>query len=303
MAHPSAAVPLSLSVGDDVVAIALDSQAAPRTAERLLASLPARIDLHCAKIAGNHILWHAPFVEPLEGGEDVMAMAPGAFLYWPERQFLELVFGELQAETAKVTVLGRVWGDIEPLRRIGARVAAEHGHRVVWGELAGPPGAGEKAQAAEEDAAASPALQALRAERRALWDGPPAEIAAMMHRRGLMLPAGPLLMAESEARKLHEGLWLALLALKEGSTGPAAVFMLRSAASRLAGFCGLAHAGDVLSGAAATLEAGPDDAQTTVEELILYAGRLAAWLDLRIPWGAVNAEVVKAADGWPGDEE
>src|SRR5690606_35925857 len=93
--------------------IALDTASAPRTIAQLLAHLPAKIDLHCAKIAGRHIFWHAPFIAPLEKGQDVLTVPPGTFLYWPERQFLELVYGELQAESAQITVLGRLTGDIQ----------------------------------------------------------------------------------------------------------------------------------------------------------------------------------------------
>ena len=57
---------LLLDAGDTRLRIALDADRAPRTAAALLASLPAEIDLHCAKIAGNHILWHAPFVVDAE---------------------------------------------------------------------------------------------------------------------------------------------------------------------------------------------------------------------------------------------
>jgi hypothetical protein len=42
--------------------------------------LPASVDLHCAKIAGNRILLHAPFVESLVAAADVTTVGPGAFI-------------------------------------------------------------------------------------------------------------------------------------------------------------------------------------------------------------------------------
>ncbi len=292
---------LSFACAGETLEIALSEAGAPRTAAKLIAALPARVDLHCAKIAGNHILWHAPFVEALEAAADVMTMGPGAFIYWPERQFLELIFGELQAETASVTVLGRMRGDVAPLRRIGERVAEGQGHRVVWADIA--MGGEVRRSEPATQTRASALLRALRQKRLALWAGAPPEVHTLMERRGPMLPAGPLLMAESEARKLHEILWLAH---GDRRTDPgaalAAVLALRGAASRLAGFCGLDDAGAALLEAAAYLESAPADAAHVIEELILYAGRLAGWLDLRIPWRAVNEAVLEAHAEWRAKE-
>ncbi len=296
---------LSFACEGETLEIALSEAGASRTTAKLLAALPARVDLHCAKIAGNHILWHAPFVEATEAAADVMTMGPGAFIYWPERQFLELIFGELQAETASVTVLGRMRGDVAPLRRIGERVAGGQGHRVVWADitLGGEGRRSEPVAQTQTQPRASAPLRALREKRLALWAGAPPEVDALMRRRGPMLPAGPLLMAESEARKLHEILWLAL---GESRADPgaslAAVLALRGAASRLAGFCGLHDAGGTLLESAACLESVPADARHVIEELILYAGRLAGWLDLRIPWRAVNETVLVAHAEWPAKD-
>src|SRR5690625_1754400 len=90
--------------------IALDHAGAPNTLAQLQEHLPVRIDLHCAKIAGRHIFWHAPFIAELERGQDVLSVPPGTLLYWPERQFLELTYGPLQEEAAQITVLGRLTG-------------------------------------------------------------------------------------------------------------------------------------------------------------------------------------------------
>lgn len=294
-------ITLSFACEGETLGIALAEAGVPRTTAKLLAALPARVDLHCAKIAGNHILWHAPFVEGLEAAADVMTMGPGAFIYWPERQFLELIFGELQAEAASVTVLGRIEGDVAPLRRIGGRVAEGQGHRVVWADI-GVGGDARRPEPVPPTGASAP-VRALREKRRALWAGAPPEVDALMERRGLMLPAGPLLMAESEARKLHEILWLVRAGSPvDSGAGLAAVLALRGAAGRLAGFCGLDDAGATLLEAAAYLESAPEDAADVIEELILYAGRLAGWLDARIPWHAVNGAVLAAHAEWRAEE-
>jgi hypothetical protein len=71
---------LVLSIEGTRIEIALDVVAAPRTLNDLLACLPQRIDLHCAKIAGDQILWPVPVLQPLESARDIHGTPPGAFI-------------------------------------------------------------------------------------------------------------------------------------------------------------------------------------------------------------------------------
>jgi len=284
--------------------IALERAGAPRTIETLCAHLPMRADLHCAKIAGNHILWHAPFVVDAEGATDVMTVEPGAFLYWPERQFLELVFAPLQAESVAITVLGHIEGDIAPLARIGERVRFEQGTRPIMATIQAAGALDDPVPTEPPPPPEEPWLAELRAARAAIWREEPQEVKSLVARRGVMLPAGPLLYAEAEARKLHELLWaLRQEARRPGSkeagfVARAAALVLRAAESRITGLCGLPEAGRFLLEAAAALEERPDTPLPVIEVAILYAGRLAAWLDLRIPWNGLNETVTRAADGY-----
>lgn len=278
--------------------IVLDRSGAPRTIETLCRHLPMRADLHCAKIAGNHILWHAPFVVDAEGMSDVMTVEPGAFLYWPERQFLELVFAPLQAESVAITVLGHIEGDIAPLIRIGEAVRTKQGTRPILAAIDAPeaPVPAEPALPPEDRR-----LAGLRAARAAIWREEPKETLSLVARRGVMLPAGPLLYGEAEARKVQELMWLLRQEARSGRTAsvaPTAALLLRGAESRITGLCGLVEAGRFLLDAAAALDERPGDALPVIEEVILYAGRLAAWLDLRIPWNGLNETITRAADGY-----
>jgi len=274
---------------------------APLAIAGLLDSLPARIDIHCAKIAGRHIFWHAPFIAPLEQGRDVTALPAGTFLYWPERQFLELIYGDLQAESAQVSVLGRLRGDVGWLRALGERVTRRQGHEVIWAELtAGQPGASKAAglQDARPEAAwpQDKRYAALRQARIAIWQSEPDCIKRLASRRGIMLPYGPLSMAEGEFRKLQELLWRLgsplAVDIPPAERGRHAAFLIDAFLSRIVGLCGLHESGAVLEQAAALLRDHPDAAPAVLEEAILYAGRMAAWLDLYIPWHTLNERVV-----------
>ncbi len=273
---------LRFALDDLRIELLLDQDGSPGTTAALLRSLPLRVDLHCAKIAGNHIFWHAPFVVPLEGGESVLDLPAGSFLYWPDRQFLELVYAPLQAESAQVTPLGRMLGPVGPLQDLGQRVIRTQGIRPLFAELTLLEGSAPSPTAARLPADLA-ALSALRAE---AWRAEPREIAGLMERRGVMLPLGPLLLAESEFRKLQEQLWEILMreAGDPAFAARAAGGLLDHGARRVGGLCGLTEAADALASFRDALARAPEAGAAILEEAILYSGRMAAWLDLRIPW-------------------
>ena len=284
---------LDLIIGDNSWRIACDAARAPRTLAALAATLPTALQLHTPKIAGQHIYWHAPFVEDAEGGVDVMEAQPGAFLYWPARQFLELIFAPLQAETAEVTLLGRIEGGLPELQALGLRLRDQHGCRLFAGNLL----PAEGVHAPEPLASQLPAE--LLALRQKLWSASPADIEALLASRATMHPAGPLFLAESEARILHELLWWVRgdLATEElRISRRIAAVACNKAATRLRDFCHLGGSAAAIFALEAAF--GRDDIPLAalVDEAILCAGRLAAWLDLRIPWSAVNEATRSALD-------
>ena len=282
--------------------------------------MPARIDIHCAKIAGRHIFWHAPFVAPLEQGREVLDAPAGTFLYWPERQFLELIYGDLQAESAQVSVLGRLRGDVDWLRALGERVTRRQGHELIWAELtAGPmessgsaavsPGnLGGTAAASSLDPSggsgahykADARFDALQRARLDAWQAEPVDIQRLVSRRGIMLPYGPLSMAEGEFRKLQELLWRLGTPLAKDIPAPErgrhGAFLIDAFLTRIVGLCNLHESGAILYQAAGLLRDYPDAVPAVLEEVVLYSGRMAAWLDLYIPWHTLNEQVVNAQD-------
>jgi len=270
---------------------------APQTIGKLIANLPAKIDIHCAKIAGQHIFWHAPVVADIEKAQDILTLPPGTFLYWPERQFLELIYGELQAEKAQVSVLGRLKGDIGWLKEYGRYVVENHGRGLLTAELRAGEGCDDLAR--PDKPVASPGLLTLRKARKQIWTAPPEEMFVLMRRTGMMLPYGPLAMAEGEFRKLHELLWRLRdqrFGISAAQRADVVTFLIDAFHARIDGFCGLHGAGIVLESAKG-LFADADIASDALEEIILYTGRAAAWLDAFIPWMALNAETLDSLHG------
>lgn len=267
------------------------TEGAPDTTAALLAALPLPLQLHTPKIAGSHIYWHAPFVRDVEGATPVLEAAPGAFIYWPVRQFLEITFAPLQAETASVTVLGHLDAPIEGIAALAATVKRDHGRRMITGQLRP-----EEASPPDQGRAAGP--EALVALRRAMWAACPADVAALTASRAIMHPAGPVFMAESEARVLHEALWWVRAELARGPEAQlraTAAMALDHAAVRLRDFCHLTSSAAALA-AFRDAMAGPAPLPILIDEAIMTAGRLAAWIDLLIPWNDVNEAFRGALD-------
>lgn len=278
--------------------IRCDEARVPRTLACLASCLPLPLQLHTPKIAGNHIYWHAPFVTEVEGGMEVVRTPPGAFIYWPVRQFLEITFAPLQAETATVTVLGQLDGPVEGIARLAARLREDQGRQLFTGTLslagaAGPPAKSSKVPLIP------PHLHAARLQ---LWATCPEDVKALTRSRGIMHPAGPMLMAESEARILHETLWWVR---ERRATADAAslryvgALALNRAATRLRDFCHLTTSAKILFDLEAAIGLDPALFEPLLDEAILCSGRLAAWIDLQIPWNAINEEFRAALAACP----
>src|SRR6056297_3078356 len=107
---------------DDISCPVICDGDTPRTLAALSAVLPLQLQLHTPKIAGNHIFWHVPFVEDAEGGVEVLSAPPGALIYWPVRQFMEITFAPLQAETASVSILGRIDAPVSRIADLAERL-------------------------------------------------------------------------------------------------------------------------------------------------------------------------------------
>jgi hypothetical protein len=276
--------------------IELFPELAPKTIGKLLATLPAKLDIHCAKIAGQHIFWHGPVVEDVEKAQDILTLPAGTFLYWPERQFFELIYGELQAEKAQVSVLGRLTGDIDWLKQYGRHVVESHGHGILAAELI----AGDDCDALiiPEIAISNTGLVELREARKQIWDAAPEEFFTLMQRTGMMLPYGPLAMAEGEFRKLHELLWRLrheVYGVNSANRGEVASYLIDAFNARIDGFCGLHTCGEILD-RSKTLLFEEKIFDVAIDELVMFTGRAAAWLDTYIPWNELNNVTLKTLE-------
>lgn len=263
---------------------------AERTRSAMLRTLPMDLQLHTPKIAGSHIYWHAPFVEDVEGATHVLDAPAGAFIYWPVRQFLEITFAPLQAETAHVTLLGVLDAPVDGIAALAAILKRDQGRRIMTATLTPDEGL------APPLPCASPLPVEMIAARQRLWAEMPADIARVTASRAIMHPAGPVFAAEGEARVLHELLWWTRSEIgkrDERALRQAAALALNKTAIRLRDFCHMDETPALLFALETAME-GELAFAGLIEEAIIVAGRIGAWLDLLIPWNDLNEAFRKA---------
>ena len=276
--------------------IALVDRPGSATLNQLAAWLPATATIHCAKIAGCHIYWPSPILADLEEETDIHGLPPGSFLYYPDRQYLEIIYDELQAEKASVTHLGQLTGDVGWLREYAERQRREAGTRSFRAGLH-LKGAGEAPRAPLPGA--ETAWSRIRRARRLAWESEPREIAKMLANTGHNIPFGPMVTADGYFRFVQESLWQIWAApdrYGEAARRAIALNSLQLGISRLGHYCHLSDSEAFLHDATAVLEAAEVPLRDLLAEVILYCSRMSNWVDSHIPWFPAN-ELTKRALG------
>lgn len=289
---------LIFKVDDVEYEIELDDSHAPETLKKVLSCLPQEVDIHCAKVAGSHIMWPVPFLAKLEKSSDVLSMPPGAFFFWPERQYLEITYDALQAETAEISYLGKLKGDVDWLRDFANRNRQQQGQKLFFAQIYLNSEEQERGQS--EVSVSNDPWGRLKKARHLAWQAQPDEVSGLLARRGLNIPFGPLSMAEGEARKLHELLWRLWIdtdRYNDDEKKRIAEFCIEAAVTRIGGFCHMLEVGDRLQDGIAVLNERKIETNQVLEELVLYIGRIAAWLDLHICWWPMNEMTRNAQEG------
>ncbi len=275
---------LELQVRGTGFIIDLDWGAAPKTAAALLGLLPLHLDLHAAKVAGEQILMPVPLVMDFEAERDVLHSPPGTVIYYPKRQFLEILLGPVLEQSANATYLGAVRGDLEPLHQLCAALQRSHGHETMWAVLSAPAGPGNDQPPSKQEGKAA-------GMRKAVWTAMPADIARLARQQGPMMPLGPLFYAESETRKLHEFLWAFRECEDTRFAATGGSVLVRSAGIQLRDFFGLNETAAMLLELAELLAQWPE--RPLLDEVILTVGRISHWLDLLLPWQDLNHVMVQ----------
>ena len=273
--------------------IRLSDNADSETVRQLKDCLPTEITIHCAKIAGCHIYWPSPILARLEDAKDIHTLPPGAFLYYPDRQYLELIYGELQAEKAAVTYLGQLEGNLDWLKEFATRQRQEAGKKVFKASVRL-----ESTQEASRHVSYSDdtAWGRIRNARRTVWKAEPAEVRDMLNNSGHNIPLGPMATADAYFRCVQESLWQLWNTperFPKYARKVAAINALELGISRIGHYCHLTSSEAVLHDAIDCIQSDDVEFEDLLKELILYCSRMSNWVDLHIPWYAANELALK----------
>lgn len=138
----------------------------------------------------------------------------------------------------------------------------------------------------------------IRNTRKAIWEKVPDEIHRIKKRKGLMQPAGSIVYAESETRKLQEILWVFKNLLKEkqitiDNLKNSLKAILEHFSERIGGWCGLTDTSTLLKNTSELISKldTNEELNNILDELMLYSGRVNIWIDLLIPWNDLNEQM------------
>lgn len=292
---------LTFTCAGETHRIALDEECDDAILGALSAWLPAEVTIHCAKIAGSHIYWPSPILARPEARTDIHTLPPGSLLYYPERQYLEIVYDALQAEKVSVVPVGKLLGDIAWLRDFADRQRRQSGFVIETGTLSfeaspdGEPNRSADVKAGDD----TTAWGRIQTARRAVWAREPAELLTLYANRGLNLPYGAMMTAEGYFRTTQETLWRVWSApewFSDAQRRAIAVSACELAITRVGHFCHLNESAKVFEDGITVIEEQDVPLDDVLAELIRFAGRMSNWIDVRIPWFEIN-EVTKRALG------
>lgn len=133
--------------------------------------------------------------------------------------------------------------------------------------------------------------------RKKIWEKIPEEVRRIKKRKGIMQPAGSIVYAESETRKLQEILWVFKNLLKEkqitiDNLKNSLKALLEHFSVRIGGWCGLTDTSTLLKNASELISRldTSEELNNILDELMLYSGRVNMWIDLLIPWNDLNEQ-------------
>lgn len=270
-----------LSINNTIAQVILKNSNDLYTTQKIKSILPQKIDLHYAKVAGEEVFGVLPIIIPPEKGIDVNTLEKDTVVYWPERQFFCIFYGDIQEEDTNVTVIGKLAANEDFINEM-EKVRYKQGISMIIKN--------EDDKEPEKIKSYSHLVNANFD-----WHSFPDELKNLVKRKGIMQPGGPIIYAEGETRKLADILWTFYLFYQKKKHIPVDILqdILLQSINRIGGWCGLKGSAEVIDQYRHILQGKNINTLTILEDLILYTNRLNMWIDLLIPWEICNVNLRK----------
>lgn len=261
--------------------IELNSKIAPNTIEKIKSILPQKIFLHYAKFAGEEVFGILPVMIPMENKTNVNNLEKGSVVYYPERQFFCIFYGDIQDEDANVTVIGKLVADKNFINEM-EKVRYNQGICMLIRNE-------DNFENNDNDYKIYNHIINVNFD----WHNLPKEFNTLISRKGVMQPGGPIIYAEGETRKLADILWIFYMYYKKENNAPLDLLrdLLVQSINRIGGWCGLKESAEVINQYLFLLMKQDSDKLVILEDMILYVNKLNMGIDLLIPWDKCNESI------------
>lgn len=256
----------------------------PLTCKAVLDLLPLKVDLHYAKIAGQEVFSIIPLIMPVEKVSNVTDLEPGSIAYYPGNQMFCLFYGQPQPEECDVTVFGKLKASDEFKSELDK----------VW-----------KAQGTEmliqqpDSSKERETYKHLIGEKwNDLWEKAPEELLKLLDKRGFSEPVGPIVFAAGDLKKISSEIWAFREHLLETGDFDFQIFnrLISSGTSILGGWYGLKNIEEAFQQYVRMIDSRQEDINLIIDDMVLFAGRLALWADSLIPWAYFNDVMIEKND-------
>jgi hypothetical protein len=285
------ATELKLRVGDEVAALVLFEDKAPKSCNRLIEALPLASSAIIAKVAGLEIMIRVPYFLDTGGENEITAQDPGNVCFVPGAQNV-CVFCEQLPGLGPCSLIGRITDNLAGIQREAYKCKERQGTKVEIYEEDNPYTPPKPASPGKS------LTEKLRAVRRRMWTEKPREVAEALDKsKGYTDSWGsaffPTLYAwEESVASRNTFLTLRAVLLEPDSDLDTVRRMARYLLDLYVSYFRMTNMRDtteLLRQAAEEVQqlSSRGQLRELLEELIRYLGRLHYWIEPIMPWSPI----------------
>ncbi len=256
----------------------------PLTCKAVLELLPLKMDLHYAKIAGQEVFSMIPLIMPVEKFSNVTDLKPGSIAYYPGNQMFCVFYGKAQPEECGVTVFSELKASEEFKAELDKVWECQGTQMIIL-----QPGSDKKEEKYKH----------LIGEKwKDLWERAPQDLIELLKKRGFSEPVGPVIFAAGDLRKISSVVWTFREHLSETGDFDFQIFnrIISSGSRIIGGWYGLKNIEDAFQEYLRMIDKKPEDIKVIIDDMVLFAGRVALWADSLIPWRYFNDIMIEKKD-------